>query len=109
MIKFLTNMFRRKETLLVGIVTMHYKTKLIWMNEWNNDRATYRCYEREDGKRHLEVYLTSGSGDASRIKAFCTAGNLYDWSMRKAHILAMPTYQDIKSGAKDVWEYQTAS
>lgn len=107
MIGSILNLFKKKETLLVGVITIHYQTKnVLFQSDWKPEQATYRCYEREDGKRTLDVQLTSAISDKSRLRAFATAGLLYDWSMRKAHILAMPTYEDIKSGRKDVWTKQ---
>lgn len=98
MIKFLTNLFRKKETLLVAVVKMHYESKTVFDPYWISGMTTYRCYERNDGYRWVDASIES-----SKFKIFSTVGLLNDWAKHRAHVLKIPSYADIKSGEKEVY------
>lgn len=97
MINFLTNLFRKKETLLVAVITLHIKTKFFFETYWTRETIIYRCYERDDGKRNFKV-----SNKSSQLNMFDTNGLIHDWAKYRAHILKIPSYTDIKLDRKKV-------
>lgn len=99
MSNWFTNLFKKKETLLVAVVNHSFRWKHpdLGYFDWINIDVVLHCFEREDGQRIVKWTCSEYIGTINPL-GFVSLIVLKFWSDRTANLSVIPSYDQVKLG-----------
>lgn len=98
MTNWFTNLFRKKETVLVAVINHQLRWQFGQLSSsWRNVDCVLHCFERSDGERIVKWTYSEHGVDVSPLHLVSLVILKY-WSDRTVNLSIIPSYDQVKLG-----------